>query len=95
VIFRCGYYSDRWLPGILRLNLIIFSWTGKRSQLPIKTGKTERQQKPVAHGKSTLIIQRTPHPQKGHRQISTADLPANMRSNFFIMLKTQNVKYHI
>jgi hypothetical protein len=84
VIFRCGYCSDCWFPGILHLNLIIFSQTGKRSQLPIKTGKTERQHKPVAHAKSTLTIQRTPHSQKGQHQISTADLPTNMQSNFVI-----------
>jgi len=47
------------------------------------------------HGKSTLTIQRTPRPQKGHHQISTADLPADAQSNFIIMFNTQYVKYHI
>ena len=47
------------------------------------------------HSKSTLTIQRTPHPQKRHHQISTADLPAYMQSSFIIMLNTQYVQYHI
>jgi len=29
------------------------------------------------YGESTLTIHRTPHPQKGEHQISTADRPAN------------------
>ena len=59
----------------------------------MKIGTTERQHKPVAHGKSTLTIQRTPHPQKGHHQIPTADLPASTQSNFIIMfiLNIQNI----
>jgi hypothetical protein len=69
--------------------LIILSKTGKRLQRPIKTGETERQHKPVAHGKSTLTIQITSHPQKGHHQISTADLPANKQSNVIIMFNIQ------
>jgi len=47
------------------------------------------------NGESTLTTQRTPHPQKGHHQISTADLPANTQSNFIIVFNTQYVKYHI
>ena len=47
------------------------------------------------HGESTLTIQRTPHPQKCHHQISTTDLTANMQSNFIIILNTQYVKYDI
>jgi len=42
------------------------------------------------HGESTLTIQTT-HPQKGHHQMSTADLPAYTQSNFIIMLSTQYV----
>ena len=34
---------------------------------------------------TTLTIQRIPHPQKGHHQISTAALPANTQSNFIIV----------
>ena len=40
----------------------------------------------------TLTIQRTPHPLKGHHQISTADLPANTKRNFIIMFNTHYVK---
>ena len=47
------------------------------------------------HGESTLTIHRTPHPPKGHHQISMADLPANMQSNCITMLNYQYVKYHI
>ena len=47
------------------------------------------------HGESTLTIHRTPHPQKYHHQISTADFPANTQSNFIIILNTQYIKYHI
>jgi len=36
----------------------------------------------------------TPHPKKIHHQILTADLPANMQSNFIIMFNTQYAKYH-
>jgi len=43
----------------------------------------------------TLTIQRTPHPQKGHRQMSTADLPTNAQNNFIIMFNTQHVKYYM
>jgi len=37
----------------------------------------------------------SPHPQKGHHQISTADLPAKRQSNFIFMFYTQYVKYYI
>jgi hypothetical protein len=47
------------------------------------------------YGESTVTIQGTPDPRKGHHQISTADLPANMQSNCIVMLNTQYVKYHI
>ena len=43
----------------------------------------------------TLTIQRIPYPQKSHRQISTADLPANTQSNFIITFNTQYIKYRI
>ena len=47
------------------------------------------------HSQSTLTVQRTPHIQKRHLQISTADLPANTQSNFIVMFNTQYIKYHI
>jgi hypothetical protein len=47
------------------------------------------------HGGCTLTVQRTIHPQKGHHQIITADLPAKTKSNFIIMLNNQYVKHHI
>ena len=46
-------------------------------------------------GESTMTIQRTPHSQKGHHQISTANLPSNMQRNFIIKFNTQYVKHHI
>ena len=33
-------------------------------------------------------------PSKGHHQISTADLPANMQNHFIFMFNTQYIKYH-
>jgi len=36
-----------------------------------------------------LAIQRTPHPQKLHHQISIADLPANRQSNFIFTFNNQ------
>ena len=59
----------------------------KHKQLPFKCH--------CHHCESTLTIQRTLHPQKGHHQISTADLPAYMQRNFIIMLNTHYIKYHI
>jgi len=35
------------------------------------------------------------NPQKGHHQLSTADIPGDMQSNFIKMLNTQYIKYHI
>ena len=47
------------------------------------------------HGESTLTIQRTLHPQKGHHQIPAANLPPNIKSNFIIMFNIQYRKYRI
>jgi hypothetical protein len=44
---------------------------------------------------SFAMVARTPIPQEGHHQISSADLRANVQSNFIIVFNTRYVKYDI
>jgi len=81
----------------------IYKKKGSHLYLPVQITKKHRKLKRLLlkchchHGESTrtLTIQKTPHPQKHHHQVSAADLPAHTQSNFAIMLNTQYVKYHI
>jgi len=73
-------------PPILINNMIFLNRHRKLKRLPFKCH--------CHHGESTLTIQRTPHLQKRHHRISTADLPANTQSSVIIMFNTPYVKYH-
>ena len=98
---KCITSQIRDLPQLKARKELLYIYKGSHLYLCVQITTKHRKLKQLPfkchchHGESTLTIQRTPHPPKRHHQISTADLPANMQSNFINTLNTQYVKYHI
>ena len=97
----CHMVRQRSLPALDPLNAILAIFKCSHLYLLVQITKKRRKIKLIPfkchchHGEFAFTIQRIPHPQKGHHQISTADLPTNKQSNFSGMFNTQYLKHHI